>query len=199
MSAKPKAICLHCALPVYCKHLCRRHYKKMLAIKNGTYKLEYLKRKADPDFIERKKMMDQIYRDRKRAGEDTRRKTNDNSLINQDWQAYSKQWALKNSYGKTKALRRHISFSEHRDKVIAYYSKGTNACASCGVADKRVLQIDHINNDGASHRKEMGQLSPIWWIVKNGYPDGFQILCANCNYLKEVEHRNSQFANRNLG
>lgn len=170
----------------------------MLAIKNGTYRRDYLKRKQDPASVERKKIMNQIYRDKKRAGEDTRRKTDDNAKVNQNWQEYSKQWRLKNKYQHVRALTVNHKYTEHREKIIAHYSGGSNQCASCCLADKRVLQIDHINNNGAQHRKEMGQLNSVWWIVKNNYPEGFQILCANCNYLKEVERRDTEFEKRNL-
>ncbi len=45
------------------------------------------------------------------------------------------------------------------------------------------LTIDHINNDGAAHRKEIGEGGTNFyrWLRKNNYPLGFRTLCWNCN------------------
>jgi hypothetical protein len=56
-------------------------------------------------------------------------------------------------------------------------------CANCDINDIRFLTIDHINDDGAEHRRQIGP-HIIPWLHKNKYPVGFQILCFNCNYLK---------------
>jgi hypothetical protein len=51
--------------------------------------------------------------------------------------------------------------------------------------------IDHIDGNGAEHRREMAaERNSPWgqaghatyrWLRKNNYPEGFQVLCANCN------------------
>jgi hypothetical protein len=56
-------------------------------------------------------------------------------------------------------------------------------CAICKEHRLWFLTIDHINNDGAQHRKKLK--SNIYkWIIKNKYPEGFQILCWDCNWEK---------------
>jgi hypothetical protein len=51
--------------------------------------------------------------------------------------------------------------------------------------------MDHINNDGAQHRRPSGgrmKAEKLWkWLIDNNFPEGFQILCWNCNCGK---HRN---------
>jgi hypothetical protein len=42
------------------------------------------------------------------------------------------------------------------------------------------LEIDHIDNNGAKHRKEVGS-HMMEWIIKNDFPEDLQIMCANCN------------------
>jgi hypothetical protein len=78
-----------------------------------------------------------------------------------------------------------------RDLVFAAY--GGYCCVCCGETEPLFLHIDHINNDGARHRREIlggkkssGQ-SVYRWLRVNGFPPGFQVLCANCNLGK---HRN---------
>ena len=66
-------------------------------------------------------------------------------------------------------------------KVISNY--GTK-CVCCGEDNIHFLCIDHINNDGAKHRKMLGGSSILLWLKKNNYPPGFQILCYNCNCAK---------------
>lgn len=170
----------------------------MLAIKNGTYKLDYARRKKDPAFMERKRMMDQIYREKKKNGVSTSRKTNDNALVNQDWKEYAKTWRSQDGYKQYKGLKDADNYAKARDQIFNHYCQGNPRCMSCGVQDKRVLAIDHINNDGAKHRSEIGQLTPVWWIIKNNFPPGFQILCCNCNWIKELERRAVKFDLDNL-
>jgi len=57
----------------------------------------------------------------------------------------------------------------------------------CPENEMAFLVIDHINGGGNQHRKEIkrsGSDSFYRWIRDNNYPDGFQILCANCNMAK---------------
>ena len=83
-------------------------------------------------------------------------------------------------------------------EVLSHYSKGLIKCAHCGETDIKVLCIDHINNDGAKHRinnKNYGGGRHIHgWLKANGFPEGYQVLCANCNlrksYRKEKHETN---------
>lgn len=63
-------------------------------------------------------------------------------------------------------------------------------CASCGNADKRVLQIDHVNGGGNSDRK--GSRVSVLNRVISG-ESGFQLLCANCHCIKSFE--NGEYGN----
>jgi hypothetical protein len=73
-------------------------------------------------------------------------------------------------------------YHERKLRVITYYSKGDIKCNCCDESLYSFLTIDHING-----RKEFGHSRTISggrlyeWIVKNDFPDGFQILCYNCN------------------
>lgn len=73
---------------------------------------------------------------------------------------------------------------KQREKIIQYYGA---KCKCCGEEKIEFLTIDHINNDGAKHRKEIGGSSKILnWIIKNNFPKDFQILCFNCNLAKSI-------------
>lgn len=77
--------------------------------------------------------------------------------------------------------------NNERREVIYWYSNGLMECSSCGEKHIEFLCVDHINNNGSVHRKEMGSGgNRIYkYLIKNNFPDGYQILCNNCNYLKE--------------
>lgn len=70
-------------------------------------------------------------------------------------------------------------------KLRAYQQYG-NSCKNCGCNKLNFLTIDHINNDGAQHRKKIYNIYS--WLKTNNYPtNNFQILCFNCNYLKQFK------------
>jgi hypothetical protein len=80
---------------------------------------------------------------------------------------------------KIKERRKRLLIKE---KVINGYG---GKCKCCGETLLDFLTIDHINNDGAIHRKEFGRAGKIHrWIISNNFPEEFQVLCFNCNYSK---------------
>ena len=69
-------------------------------------------------------------------------------------------------------------------EVINHYSNGKNNCKCCGENRIVFLTLDHINGGGIKHKKEInikGGTAFYEWIIKNIFPEGFQILCYNCN------------------
>lgn len=68
------------------------------------------------------------------------------------------------------------------DFINAYGGK----CACCGESEPLFLDLDHIKNNGAEHRKEFGNNQQIiLWLKRNGWPrDEYQLLCCNCNQGK---------------
>jgi hypothetical protein len=76
--------------------------------------------------------------------------------------------------------------------VLSKYSHGNPPkCAICGIDDLDVLCLDHINGGGEAHRRTIpnggGGLHLYWWIKRENYPLGFQVLCLNCNWKKHLK------------
>lgn len=69
-----------------------------------------------------------------------------------------------------------------KDEVFAAY--GGYECKCCGEKTVEFLQIDHIENNGAEHRKTLKRGSMYPWLKKNKFPPGYQVLCCNCNWAK---------------
>ena len=69
-----------------------------------------------------------------------------------------------------------------RNLVYAHYSEGLMKCNCCGESTYRFLTLDHIEGGGNEHRKQVGgSVAVLKDIVKNDYPEGYQVLCFNCN------------------
>jgi hypothetical protein len=75
-----------------------------------------------------------------------------------------------------------------RLKMDVLNAYGGPVCACCGETLLEGLTIDHVNGDGAKHRRELGTSlggSRFYsWLKKHGYPAGFQVLCFTCNVAK---------------
>lgn len=72
-----------------------------------------------------------------------------------------------------------------RMEVIKYYSNGKMACKCCNEMELKFLTVDHINNNGAEHRRTDKSARTICsWLYTHNFPEGFQILCMNCNFAK---------------
>ena len=90
----------------------------------------------------------------------------------------------------------------HRRKVklevLTHYSKGKLCCSErgCNIDDIDMLALDHTNNDGASHRKEVGAITGIFmyeWAKRNNYPKMFGVLCWNHNIKKQLNRVKRNF------
>lgn len=78
---------------------------------------------------------------------------------------------------------------EAKYEVFIHYSADPPTCANCGIDDVDVLCIDHINDDGAEHRKHVGSGKALhYWLKREGYPLGYQVLCRNCNWKKHLNY-----------
>lgn len=76
-------------------------------------------------------------------------------------------------------------------KIDIFNHYGGCICNCCGETQLCFLSLDHINNDGAAHRKEIDSKrreapQMYRWVKRNNYPSGFQVLCFNCNHGRHI-------------
>jgi hypothetical protein len=85
---------------------------------------------------------------------------------------------------------------ERKIEILTHYgpSKCLGCCWSeCTVTDVDMLSLDHIQNDGAEHRRSMthetaGSVAYAW-VKRHNFPEGFQTLCHNHQWKKEIQRR----------
>ena len=103
---------------------------------------------------------------------------------------------------KINKIRRDTRFN-----VLLYYSKHLSnsdipCCNCCGENfDVDFLAVDHIRGkrqmDSEHALVKLGYSSKLVgkmlqsWIMRNNFPEGFQILCANCNTAKGMKKNNN--------
>jgi hypothetical protein len=85
-------------------------------------------------------------------------------------------------------------------KRLAFEKYSGARCKNCGNDNFDVLVIDHVANDGHKKRKVEGTGFRLYYYLKrNNWPPGYQVLCSNCNFLKSnypelmekyAEHKN---------
>lgn len=71
-----------------------------------------------------------------------------------------------------------------RNRVLEFCG---GKCVQCGFSDSQALQLDHIHGGGTTHRKARG-LYGIWRDALVN-PTEFQLLCANCNWIKRYDKK----------
>jgi hypothetical protein len=71
-----------------------------------------------------------------------------------------------------------------REAVLVAYGE---CCLHCGIDDRRVLQLDHVNGGGAAERRRLSRQSIYRRALR--LPDEYQLLCANCNWIKRSDDR----------
>lgn len=75
---------------------------------------------------------------------------------------YKREWAVKSRKGS-------------RERSIEFLG---GKCLHCGYSDHRALQIDHVNGNGRLDRSSETKIK--------SNPDSYQLLCANCNWIKRI-------------
>lgn len=102
--------------------------------------------------------------------------------------AATEKWRKKNPVRHLDTVKRYQK--RVRDAVFAAYGE---VCVCCGETAREFLSIDHINGDGAAHRRELakgrkggsGSINLYVFLKKSGFPkDNFRILCMNCNWSR---------------
>ena len=107
---------------------------------------------------------------------------------------YQKQWAIKHRDSIIESKRKYnlknrdkinemsrLRKARQRLEVLKHYSNGTLSCDCCGELEYDFLTIDHVNGGGRKHREEIHHGHLEIWLIMNNFPEGYKVLCYNCN------------------
>lgn len=75
--------------------------------------------------------------------------------------------------------RNNAHVRQYRADAIAFLG---STCRRCGFTDARALQIDHVRSNGSEERRALTPTAIYKRVLV--VPDDYQLLCANCNYIK---------------
>jgi len=74
----------------------------------------------------------------------------------------------------------------YRAAAIALHG---SKCCKCGFSDIRALQFDHVNAGGHTHIKNESTRPSYYKQIICAEVGRFQLLCANCNWIKRHENK----------
>jgi hypothetical protein len=117
----------------------------------------------------------------------------------------NKEWRDKNKYHLSLIHKKYYKKNKKQLKkyhqlfhltlkiiIIQVYTKGKMNCMNCGYNENiDALTIDHIDNNGFKFRNKDGRYGDCFyhWIIFHNFPNNLQILCSNCNLIKETNKR----------
>ena len=186
-----------------------------------AYKKEYEQRpevkarKQTLEFREKRRAMDKKYR----ASPDGKKKRKEYSQTpeyrkraNKHAKEYNARPEVKAMYWEIRNTPESLANAKNdrntnRLKILKYYSKRLSnsniPCCNCCGENFHVdfLALDHIAGkrqmDLEPELKKLKYSSKLKgmnlhrWIIRNNFPDGFQILCTNCNFAKGMKNNNN--------
>lgn len=65
-------------------------------------------------------------------------------------------------------------------------------CVECGFSDVRALQIDHLEGNGSKLNRSQNWWSRYKEILAGTHKIKVQLLCANCNWIKRYENKETR-------
>ena len=118
--------------------------------------------------------------------------------------AYNRRYRTEHPEFHARTLAKvRIHTQKRKIRVLTHYGKGGKLCcrwSRCRVRDVDMLSIDHVTDNGADHREAVtegryrtgGGMSMYRWLEQNSFPEGYQTLCHNHQWKKEILRRRAK-------
>lgn len=101
---------------------------------------------------------------------------------------YLKQWRKSHREEHNQASKDR--YQQQRMLCLDHYSKGKIKCKRCRENEIAFMTLDHIKpRKDYGHTRKTSASALYRILVRDGFPSGYQVLCYNCNMIKEVEKR----------
>lgn len=94
-------------------------------------------------------------------------------------------------------VREYMKTNQKKKRLELLILVGGIKCKRCGFNDWRALQVDHINAGGMG---EKHITNSVYKYIKQVrlHPEKYQVLCANCNWIKRYENNESSLRFKSL-
>lgn len=92
---------------------------------------------------------------------------------------------------QAKTYERTHRVTQHKKLRRLIIEKLGGRCCKCGFDDARALQIDHVHGGGSKERRLIGRGNGATFYKKvlADTENKYQLLCANCNWIKRYENK----------
>lgn len=81
--------------------------------------------------------------------------------------------------------RKKLYWIWQRLTVLRHYAGSDKPiCNCCKETTYQFLALDHIYGGGTQHREASGSKYIMSALISEGFPEGYQVLCHNCNQAK---------------
>lgn len=74
-----------------------------------------------------------------------------------------------------------------KERVLDHYGHRCLCPGGCEITESDFLTVDHIENNGGAHRRELGiggGAAFYHWLIVNKFPVGYRTLCYNCHFTR---------------
>lgn len=117
------------------------------------------------------------------------------------WYQANKERATINAreyYIRTFEAKRNVRTRWYREIRKKILNKLGNKCILCGFDNPWALQVDHINGGGTKEIKKQGGKKVYYQMVLEDINGKYQLLCANCNWIKRHENNENHIVSKYL-
>ena len=169
MIMKKTCLITGCENECFAKGICRKHYDQ-----------EYSKRPNRLKYLQEYYQRPEIKIHRKEYRTQYEQKPEVKERKKEKSKEYKKTDRYKQLHRKYEKERRQ----KIRMMVLTYYGGNPPVCACCKERHIEFLAVDHINGGGNKHIKEIIKTTRNTfynWLIKNKLPNGYRVLCHNCN------------------
>ena len=103
-----------------------------------------------------------------------------------NWEKHKEKYLQQKKESFPKTLRKI------KEEVMTHYGNGKLACVCCGEDHIAFLTIDHVNGRQEHEKGSISNRSKysgraLWsYLKRNGYPEGYETTCWNCNSGKQI-------------
>lgn len=93
-------------------------------------------------------------------------------------------------------VQKRVGARKLKIEILTHYANEDLSCVWCGESRLACLSIDHINGDGYKDRKSANKNGTrlYQWLKAHNYPNGFQTLCMNCQFIKREQQGEFRYA-----